>query len=92
MELTMASWQLRLKGQQILRLGKGAENPHQLHLRSGISYPTVRKYIDEPGSVRAYDANVLPGILIEGQGLSPDEFLSLRIGDIFELVLKEEAE
>ena len=86
MGFDMAGWRLRLKGQQLLKIGKGADNPHQLHLRSGISYPTVKKYVDEPGEVRAYDSNVLPGILIDGQGLTPDQMLEMRLGDLFELI------
>jgi len=83
------TWRLKLKGKKLLGMGQGAINSHQLHLRSRISYPTVRKYIEKPGEVHAYNAAVLAGILIDGQGLSVAEVLELKIGDLFEIVKKD---
>jgi hypothetical protein len=86
MEQIMTGWRLILKGQQILKMGKGAENAHQLSLRSGVSYPTVKRYVDTPELVQALDAIVLPTVLIEGQGLTREQVLDLRIGDLFDIL------
>ena len=83
--LIVTRWRLRLKGPQLMKMGRGASNPHELSLRSGLSYPTVVKYTSPEDAVKAYDGSVLPSILIEGQGMDPDEFMNLRLGDLFTL-------
>jgi hypothetical protein len=73
---------MRLNGEGILRIGKGAENVHQLALRSQRSYPAVKEYTEQQDKSRI-DLDVLASILIDGQGLSPDEMMNLRLSDVF---------
>ncbi len=82
----MTNKRLRFKGECMLAIGKGAKNAHQLALRSRVSYPTILRYITMPHEIQAYDAMVLPAILIDGQGIAPEELLNMRLGDLFDLV------
>jgi hypothetical protein len=62
----------------------GLPNPHQLALKSRVSSPTMAKYVNVPESSEVIDASVLASILTDGLGLSKDEALNLRLGDLFE--------
>jgi hypothetical protein len=64
----------------------GLENPHQLALRSQVSSPTVNKYNISPEKIVAVDTSVLSSILLNGVGLSQEQILALKLGDIFEFV------
>jgi hypothetical protein len=75
---------LRLMGHKLLSMGKGADNAHQLALRSRKSYPTVKKYLDE--EVKQIDLDVLSSVLIDGQEMKVEDLLNLRLGDLFEYV------
>jgi len=81
----MAS-RLRLKGSAILNIGRGAINAHQLSLRSQKSYPSVSSYTKDPNDLAMIELEMLACILMEGQGLTADEVLDLRLGDLFEIV------
>jgi hypothetical protein len=84
-ERSMAG-RLRLLGHKLLSMGKGADNAHQLALRSRKSYVTVKKYLDESATMRQIDLEVLPSILLDGQGLDVDALMDLRLRDLFEFV------
>ncbi len=85
----MAAGRFRLKGRPILSLGKNVENPHQVHLRSQVSWPTVSKYLSDDTKVldgmKSMDFEALYGLLVDGLGLSEDEVLNLKLGDILEV-------
>jgi hypothetical protein len=93
---TMAAGKFRLKGRPIMELGRGIENPHQVHLRSQVSWPTVSKYLSEDPAtldeMRSVDLEVLYGLLVDGFGLSEHEALNLRLGDLFDVSRKRAAE
>jgi hypothetical protein len=85
----MATGKFRLKGRPIIDLGRDVNNSHQVHLRSQVSWPTVSKYLsDDPATLdemRSLDLEVLYGILVDGLGLSEEEVLNLRLGEILEV-------
>lgn len=91
MDAIMVNGAFRLKGQALLALGKlrGIENAHQIHLRSGVSWPTIYRYIENPDQVQSINLDSLAGFLIDGLGLSPDEVVGLKFGDVFEYVPSE---
>ena len=73
-----------LKGQAILEKS-GLKNSHQLALRARISAPTASKFIIQPENVKYLDTEVLARMLVDGCGLTPEQILDMRLGDIFEL-------
>jgi hypothetical protein len=75
---------LILKGQALLA-HSGLANTHQLSLRARISAQTAYKYIENSEEVKAVDCATLLAILIDGLGLTPDQVLDLRVGDLFEI-------
>ena len=79
---------LILKKQILLSLS-GLDNPHQLALRSQVSSPTVNKYVNNPETVDAIDAQVLSSILLNAAGFSPEKILDMKLGDIFEFATEE---
>ena len=76
---------LRLNGAKLLTIGRGADNVHKLALESKRSYPAVKSYVEDPDKNRI-DLDVLGSILVDGQGLTPEQMLNLRLGDVFEYV------
>ncbi len=62
---------LVLKGDKLLEMGEGAENPHRLSLRAGVSYATIARYVEHSDSVQSLDLKVLPTLLIRGLGFPP---------------------
>ncbi len=83
------AWRLRLNGSKLLNIGCGADNVHKLALKSKRSYPAVKSYVEDPDKNRI-DLDVLGSILVDGQGLTPEQILNLRLGDVFECVEVEE--
>lgn len=81
----MAGWRLRLKGSRLLEIGSGAKNPHQLAMRSGVSYPTAQIYVHEADNIVKMDVKILASMLIDGLGLTREQVLDLRLGDLFEI-------
>lgn len=73
----------RFRGQELLALGRGAKNSHQLALSSKKSYPAVKDYVESP-DLKRLDLDMLACILIDGLGMTPQEALSLRLGDLIE--------
>lgn len=78
----------RLKGSQLRELArtKGVKNIHQVSMRSGVSYPTTYRYIENPDQVESVSLRALYGVLVDGLGLSHEEVANLRLGDILELI------
>ena len=76
---------LKLKGDKIIALS-GLENNHQLALRARVSHPTVVKYINTPEQLESVDLRILANLLIDGCRISPDEFMDMKLSDLFDLV------
>ncbi len=79
------SIRLLLKGNTILEKS-GAENIHQLSMKSRVSVATAYKHISHPETVKAFDTEVLISFLMNGMELSKKQVLELKLGDIFEIV------
>ena len=88
----MATGVFRLKGSKLLEIGKrkGVENIHQISMRSGISYPTTRRYIETPEQVEAVSLRALYGVLVDGIGMTREEVAGLRFGDVFDMISDKE--
>ncbi len=87
MEKKMPTGTFRLKGSNLMDLSveKGnAVNPHQVAMRSGVSYPTIHRYIKQPQEVEAVLLRALWGFLVDGIGLSPEDVAGMDFGEIFE--------
>jgi hypothetical protein len=85
----VAAGKFRLKSRgEILKLGK-TPNAHQVSMRSGISWPTVSKYLNEEEAARdemvSVDLAVLYGVLTDGLGLTESDAMNLKFGDVFEI-------
>lgn len=66
----------------LLKLGRGAANVHVLSMQSQRSYPAVYDYA--AGNTKRIDLDVMTSILSSGLGMSQDEILNLKLGDLFE--------
>lgn len=75
---------LSLKPYVLLELGDGSDNTHILAMKSQRSYPAVRSFVT--ASVRRIDLDVLASVLTNGAGLTEEQVLDLRLGDLFEFV------
>lgn len=75
---------LSLKGKRILEIS-GLENAHQVAMRSRVSYPSIEKYINKSGTVKYIDLSVLASLMIEGCGMTKEDFLNMKFGDIFSI-------
>lgn len=82
----MASGTFRLKGDMLLKAGKGAKSMYELAKNSEVSYPTIHKYVSNPADIKYLDLETLAGILIDGLGLNPED---LAFSDVFEFVPHE---
>lgn len=90
MTIQMASGCFRLKS-RFFDESKLVINKHRLAQTGQVSYPTVHKYIyreDLNGDydIRAFSGEVLFAILHRGMGLTTEQMLDLRLGDVFEIV------
>lgn len=75
---------LIFRGQEILRRS-GEPNPHRLSLKARVSYPPIERLVNRPETVQSFDMANLAALLTDGLGLSEDEAMNLRLGDIFEI-------
>lgn len=94
----MPSGTFRLRGRVLKEIAKekgivdskGNANRHQVSLRAGVSYPTVDKYFENYDEVESIHLRSLAGILVDAFGMTPDEVLNLKLGDLFEFVSENE--
>lgn len=89
MAKTMPTGTFRLKGSKLMDISRergNAKNPHQVSMRSGVSYPTILRYIEKPEEVEAVLLRALWGFLVDGIGLSAEDLASMDFGEIFEPV------
>jgi hypothetical protein len=84
----MPSGVFRLKGSSLMSLARsrGAQNPHQVSMKSGVSYPTIHRYTEKPEELESISLKALYGFLIDGVGLQPAEVERMSFGDIFEAI------
>lgn len=75
----------------IMRLKKGlikpklvSKNTHKLSLKIGVSYTTTLKYINHPEGIEVLDLRIFAGMLTHGLGLTREQALDLRFGDVFD--------
>lgn len=83
---------LRPKGRELLKLSKKEQTPYGVSFDARLAVGTVNNYIgNNADTTKRVDLDSLPAIFIDGMGLSPEEFLDLRLGDIFDLLQEESA-
>ena len=78
----MENKKLVLKGRRLF--GNPSVNVHAVSKRSGISRTTIYKLLDEPEKV-GITLSTLYRFLRFGLGLSVEEILNMRIGDLFDI-------
>jgi len=74
---------LVLRGDKVMKMGEGAENPHQLSMRAGVSYTTVARYVERSETIQTLDLKVFPTLVVRGLKVSPQQLLDMKIGDLF---------
>jgi len=80
---------IRLKGQPLLELSKDKINTHKASLNAGISPHTGYRYFsDKAKELKLLDLEGFTTIMIDGLGLAPEEFMGLRLSDLFILIQK----
>ena len=77
----------RLKGSSLLEKAKknGVENMHQLHLQAGVTYQTVLRYMNNE-NMEKINLRVFADVMFNGVGLTPDELMNMKFGDLFEYI------
>ncbi len=70
----------------VIRARRVRENDHKVSLKTGMTYVTMRRYLNNPESAKDVSLKALGGLLVYGLGLSKEEAADLRFGDIFEFV------
>jgi hypothetical protein len=78
-----------LKSKRLLEIS--GLNTNQLAMKARVPQQTAYKYIGKPEKVQALDATTLAKFFLDGLGLSPEQVLEMKIGDLFEFVDKNEA-
>ena len=78
-------YRLQVKGAALLERS-GEPNANQFAHKVRVSAQTGYRYTETPERVLAFDAGVLARILTLGLGLTPEQALELKIGDLFEFV------
>lgn len=77
----------RIKGRELLKLGN-ARTAHQLAMRTQVGWTTMQKYMaseKKRDQMRYIDLEILYSIFANGLGLSDEEILNLKIGDVFDI-------
>ena len=89
----MARWRFRLKGRNDLPTDEPITiKPQEASFNARVTWPTVKRYLDRPDDISSLDMNSFPSYLIDGLGISPEELLNMKIGDLFFLEdISEEA-
>lgn len=89
MDIAMATGTFRLKGRQLYAKGyadRRVKNIQEVATKSGMTYPTAFRWIDRPEEITGINLENLAGFLIDGLGLTPEEVINLRLGDVFDFV------
>ena len=78
---------LHLRGEHLKSLGKNNKTIHQISLDASISAPTGYRMLTEKAKkIKQLDLNNLAAVMIKGIGLTPEEFMALKLSDLFEIV------
>lgn len=80
--ILMASGAFRLKGRKFYGQGiseNRVRNMQEVADRSGMTYPTVHRWINDGATFKN-----LAAFLIDGLGLTPEEVSSLTFGELFD--------
>ena len=84
----MPSGTFRLKGAKLLERfhKRGLSSYNRISLQARVTYPTVRLWLQEESTVESLHLASLAGLLVDGLGLTPEQALSLRLGDLLDYV------
>lgn len=78
---------MRLRGRPLLELGPNNNTtPYSVARKSGISANTIYRLLSKRAKdLQLLDLNNFPSVMITGLGLSKEEFMALKLSDIFTL-------
>ena len=80
---------LKINGESLLRKSTQKTNLHRLHIKSGVTYPTLRNMM--LGKATNISLDILARILFS-LDITPDDLLQLKIGDVFKFEEKPDEE
>jgi flagellar motor switch protein FliM len=79
---------LKINGESLLQKSAQKTNLHRLHMKSGVTYPTMRNMM--LGRATNISLDILSAILL---ALMPaEEIMELKMGDVFKFEEKNEKE
>ena len=84
----MPSGTFRLKGAALFERfrKRGFDNHHRISLQARVTYPTVQFWLQDEPAVESLHLPSLAGLLVDGLGMTPEQALSLRLGDLLDYV------
>ena len=85
----MATGSFRLKGRDLYAEGFRRRRYNDIKTAAkmtGMSRPTLSNWVNSSETVSRLDLNSFTNLLVDGLGLSPDQALNMKLGDIFEFV------
>jgi hypothetical protein len=91
METIMANGTFRLKSRELYAKGlatRAVKNKQDVTKKSGWSYSTASKWIEDPENLTGVDFDNLAVFFFDVLGMSPEEVMNARFGDIFSLIPK----
>jgi hypothetical protein len=86
----MARGTFRLRSRELLEKYNAEDSLYRVAKTGDLNYTTILRWRNEPESVQAVKLDVLYSFLA-GLGLSADEIRRLSIGDVFDILLQDEA-
>lgn len=90
MEITiMTNGSFRLKGRDLYAEGYRRRRFNDVKTAAritGMSRPTLSNWINNPETVSRLDLNGLTNLLVDGLGITPEEALQMKLGDIFQFI------
>ncbi len=72
-------------GKRVLEMSS-SKNIHSLALESSVSVQTGYKYIRDSEGVKAIDLETIASFLIKGCGMTEEEVLNMKFGEVFSFV------
>jgi len=81
---TGAAGTFRLNAPLLLEMAKvnGVENAHQLHLKSGIPWVTLHRYLSD-APLTSVNFSILAALFFDGVGLVPVELDEIHFSELF---------
>lgn len=83
-------WKLVLRVEHLIDQS-GVRNPHQLAIKSGVSAPSIANWNQKPNELQILYLRTFLNVLTKGLGLSRQEILALRVGDLFDIIEDDNA-